>query len=98
VWVPPVAASIEAMAQETNRRSDQLPDIEGDAVYGMASEELASFGDEVDILIVGSRGYGPMRRLVLASTCAYLQRHARCSLLVLPRGATSAGGDSTTSS
>jgi nucleotide-binding universal stress UspA family protein len=58
-------------------------------VYGLTGEELAAFGDEVDILVVGSRGYGPVRRLVLGSTSDYLERHARCSLLVLPRG----GGD-----
>jgi nucleotide-binding universal stress UspA family protein len=47
--------------------------------------------------VVGSRGYGPVKRLVLGSTSAYLQRHARCPLLVLPRIATRPGEDSTTS-
>jgi hypothetical protein len=42
---------------------------------------------QLDILVVGSRGYGPVRRLVLGSTADYLERHARCSLLVLPRAA-----------
>ena len=56
---------------------------------GIAGEELAAFGNQVDILVVGSRGYGPVKRLVLGSTCDYLERHARCTLLVLPRGATS---------
>jgi len=41
----------------------------------------------VQLLVVGSRGYGPMKRLILGSTSDYLQRHARCSLLVLPRSA-----------
>ncbi|HEV3318115.1 MAG TPA: universal stress protein [Solirubrobacteraceae bacterium] len=35
--------------------------------------------------MVGSRGYGPVKRLVLGSTSDYLQRHARCPLVVLPR-------------
>jgi nucleotide-binding universal stress UspA family protein len=39
----------------------------------------------VDVLVVGSRGYGPLKRLVLGSTSDYLERHARSSLLVLPR-------------
>ena len=54
-------------------------------MYGLAGEELAAFGEHVDLLVVGSRGYGPVRRLVLGSTSEYLERHARCSLLVLPR-------------
>jgi nucleotide-binding universal stress UspA family protein len=49
-------------------------------------EELAAFSQGMDIMVVGSSGYGPMRRLVLGSTSDYLQRHARSSLLVMPRG------------
>jgi nucleotide-binding universal stress UspA family protein len=74
-----------------------LPDVEGYTVYGLTGEELAVFGNAVDILIVGSRDYGPMRHQVIGSTCAYLQRHARCPLLVLPRSATAPGEDSTAS-
>jgi nucleotide-binding universal stress UspA family protein len=54
-------------------------------VYGLTGEELATFGDVLDLLVVGSRSYGPLRRLVLGSTSNYLQRRARCPLLVLPR-------------
>jgi nucleotide-binding universal stress UspA family protein len=78
---------IDALLQEANSRLEELPDMEGHAVYGLAGEELAAFGDQVDILVVGSRGYGPVKRLVLGSTSDYLQRHARCPLLVLPRTA-----------
>jgi nucleotide-binding universal stress UspA family protein len=85
--VPPaIGDSIDTFLQEGNRRLQQLPGVEGRAVYGLAGEELAKFGDDVDILIVGSRGYGPIRRLVLGSTSEYLERHARCPLLVLPPG------------
>jgi nucleotide-binding universal stress UspA family protein len=82
---PAVGESVDAMLQEASGRMKELPDVVGRAVYGMAGEELAAFGDEVDVLVVGSRGYGPLRRLVLGSTSNYLERHARCSLLVLPR-------------
>jgi nucleotide-binding universal stress UspA family protein len=88
--VPPaIGESIEVMVQEANGRMKALADVEGRAVYGLAGEELAAFGDQVDILVAGSRGYGPVKRLVLGSTSDYLQRHARCSLLVLPRTAAS---------
>jgi nucleotide-binding universal stress UspA family protein len=88
--------SIEVMLQEANGRLKKLSGVEGRAVYGLTGEELASFGDEVDVLVVGSRGYGPVRRLVLGSTSDYLERHARCSLLVLPRVAIA--GDAPTES
>jgi nucleotide-binding universal stress UspA family protein len=84
---PALGESIETMISEANERLGKLEGIEGHAVYGLAGEELAAFGDEVQLLVVGSRGYGPMKRLILGSTSGYLERHARCSLLVLPRSA-----------
>jgi len=85
IMPPAIGESIDVMLQEANGRMKELSGVEGHAVYGLAGEELAAFGEKMDILVVGSRGYGPIRRLVLGSTSAYLQRHARCSLLVLPR-------------
>lgn len=82
---PAIGESMEVMIEEAKERMHALPDVDGRAVYGFAGEELAALGDELDILVVGSRGYGPVKRLVVGSTSEYLERHARCSLLVLPR-------------
>jgi nucleotide-binding universal stress UspA family protein len=92
---PLLGETVDAMLQEASARIGALPGVEARAVYGLVGEELAQFGDAVDILLVGSRSYGPLRRLVLGSTSNYLERHARCSLLVLPRG-TAAGGEPVT--
>jgi nucleotide-binding universal stress UspA family protein len=94
IVAPDLGETIAEMVNEANDQLKELADVEGRAVYGMAGEELAAFGNEVDILLVGSRSYGPVRRLVLGSTSDYLERHARCSLLVLPRVATAEGTDS----
>ena len=98
IVAPALGDSIEAMLQEANGRMKKLPDVEGEAVYGLAGEELAGFSGRVDILVVGSRGYGPVKRLVLGSTSDYLQRTARCPLVVLPRTAASPAGPSAESS
>jgi nucleotide-binding universal stress UspA family protein len=90
IMPPAIGESMDVMLQEATGRMRKLPGVEGRAVYGLPGEELAAFGDRLDLLVVGSRGYGPLRRLVLGSTSAYLERHARCSLLVLPRVAVSA--------
>lgn len=95
LMVPPIGEGIQPMIDEAESRMKELADVEGEAVYGLAGEELAAFGDQVDLLVVGSRGYGPVKRLVLGSTSDYLQRHARCSLLVLPRVVTEPGEGST---
>jgi nucleotide-binding universal stress UspA family protein len=85
--VPPAyGETVDLMLSEANERVGELDGAQGRAVYGLAGEELATFSDEVDLLVVGSRSYGPVKRLVLGSTTDYLERHARCSLLVMPRG------------
>lgn len=92
-----IGESVDVMVQEANSRLKELPDVQGRAVYGLTGEELAAFGDDLDILVVGSRGYGPVKRLVLGSTSEYLERHARCSLVVVPRIAIAADVDAETS-
>lgn len=83
--------SVAELLKQASDQMERLPDLQGRAVYGLTHEELAAFGEEVDILVLGSRGFGPVRRLVLGSTACYLQRHARCSLFVLPRVASEPG-------
>ncbi len=38
------------------------------------------------ILVVGSRGYGPLRRVLLGSVSTQLVKSAPCPVLVVPRG------------
>ena len=80
-----VGESMELMLTEASSRMKELSGVAGRAVYGGAGEQLAALSDNVDLLVVGSRSYGAVLRLVLGSTSDYLERHARCSLLVLPR-------------
>lgn len=77
----------KGLMDERRRELRALGDVEADVTYGDPSEELVSFGDQVDLLIVGSRGYGPVGRLLHGSTSNQLARRARCPLLVLPRDA-----------
>ena len=62
-------------------------DISGEVVDGYADDELARLSEEVDLLICGSRGRGPVGRVVLGSVAAGVLRKARCPVLVVPRGA-----------
>jgi nucleotide-binding universal stress UspA family protein len=52
-----------------------------------AVEELADRSRDLDLLVVGSRSHGPVRRVLLGSTSTRLVREAACPLLILPRGA-----------
>lgn len=85
---PAAVEDIDASVEQANQHlARELPDVRARAVWGLTGEELAAFGDELDLLVVGSRSFGPIKRLIVGSTADYLQRHARCSLLVLPRAA-----------
>jgi nucleotide-binding universal stress UspA family protein len=66
----------------------QLRGTQGVAVHGGPREELVQAGKELDLLIVGSRGYGPIGRLFHGGVSRYLVGHATCPLLVLPCPAT----------
>lgn len=54
---------------------------------GMADSELEHASRELDLLVVGSRGYGPLRRALLGGVTARLMHRVACPLLVLTRGA-----------
>ena len=70
---------------DASRDLAALGGLEGEVASGVAGQELALFSARVDLLVVGSRGYGPLRSLMFGSTAVYLANDARCPLLVLPR-------------
>lgn len=54
---------------------------------GNAGRELAVESEHVDVMVVGSRGYGPRAAVLLGSVSHALIRKATCPVVVLPRGA-----------
>jgi len=83
----PLSAAVDAHVNEARDRIAALGDVEPHAAYGDPAEELAVYRASLDLLIVGSRGYGPFGRLIHGSTSRQLASTARCPLLVLARGA-----------
>jgi len=54
---------------------------------GNVVEVLAELDeDDVDVLFCGSRGYGPIRRVLLGGVSSRLVRHAKSPVVVVPRG------------
>lgn len=74
-----------ALKDTAKRQLDSIDGVDGRVAVGVPEEELAAFGAELDLLVVGSRSYGPIRRLMFGSTSQHLARASRCPLLVLPR-------------
>jgi nucleotide-binding universal stress UspA family protein len=91
--VPPDRPSaIDELIDRHAERLAGMQDVHGVVTYGGPRQELAQFGKDLDLLIIGSRGYGPVGRLVHGSVSRYLVGHATCPLLVLPRRTAEATG------
>ena len=84
----PFDEMVTTLVTEARDRIAAFGDVEPHAAYGHPAEELAVYSASLDLLVTGSRGYGPIGRLIHGSTSQELARRARCPLLVLPRLAT----------
>jgi hypothetical protein len=51
----------------------------------LASDDATFYSGSVDLLVTGSRGYGPVGRLMHGSTSAHLTRASRCPPVVQTR-------------
>lgn len=60
-------------------------DVVAETPGGAAEEVLTTRSSDVDLLVLGSRGYGPLRSVLLGSVSTHLVRRSACPLLVLPR-------------
>jgi nucleotide-binding universal stress UspA family protein len=79
------AASLDE-ALEAALADVQSPDAERAVVTGGAAEEISRAGADSDLLVIGSRGYGPLHHTLLGSVSAKLMRSSPTPLLVVPRG------------
>jgi nucleotide-binding universal stress UspA family protein len=59
---------------------------DGEILSGRPAEALAMASADVDVIVCGSRGYGPLRTLLAGSTSHALVRKAACPVVVVPRG------------
>jgi nucleotide-binding universal stress UspA family protein len=64
--------------------------IESDAYVEDPGDVLIGVSQNLDLLICGSRGYGPRRAVLLGGVSRRLAAEARCPVIVLPRGVESA--------
>jgi nucleotide-binding universal stress UspA family protein len=72
-----------------NKRIAQQPDdVAVEAVFtaGSPNRELASQSESVDLMVLGSRGYGPLHAVMLGGVAHAVVRKAACPVLILPRG------------
>jgi nucleotide-binding universal stress UspA family protein len=82
---------LERRAREDLQRAvDALPgEVRAEPVLqdGRAAAVLSAESAGLDLLFVGSRGYGPLRAVLAGSVTQHLLCDAQCPVVVLPRGA-----------
>jgi nucleotide-binding universal stress UspA family protein len=73
-----------ALAADLGASVETITVAEGE---GAAAEMLAERSRELDLLVVGSRGYGPVRQVLIGGVSGELMRTAACPVLIVPRSA-----------
>lgn len=82
-------ASVQSAMSELARG---LP-VRAHTVQGNPVDVLVGQSRELDLLVLGSRAYGPVRHALLGSVSAAVMREAQCPVLVMPRGCEPATGE-----
>lgn len=82
------------MWEEVESAAESLPeglDVTVDVVDGDPRPALVELSERVDLLAIGSRGYGPLGRVLLGGVSSALVREAACPVVVTPRSSAPAG-------
>ncbi len=99
VWMGAILDSWQEMMQEEEdllraQIEAALAPLHAEATIevtrGKPARSLCALTDDVDLLVIGSRRWGPVARLLLGGTGEALVHNSRCSLLIVPRPATAA--------
>jgi nucleotide-binding universal stress UspA family protein len=88
LWEQAVEDEVEALktAAESAMRGLGL-EAQVEVERGRPADSLLSLSEQVDLLLIGSRRWGPLNRLLLGTTGEALMHDAACPLLAVPRPA-----------
>jgi nucleotide-binding universal stress UspA family protein len=77
------AAGVLATATARVREENPTLQVTDELVPGDARQVLEDLSRDAALVVVGSRGHGALKRMLLGSTSAWLARHAHSPLLVV---------------
>lgn len=87
-----VEGELRIRAESALRRATDALDgdvaVETDAFVEDPADVLIRVSEHLDLLVCGSRGYGPLRAVLLGGVSRRLTAEALCPVIVLPRGVT----------
>lgn len=67
--------------------ADSQVEAEVEVLFGDPAESLIDFTGSLDLLVMGSRAYGPRRAVLLGGVSRKVIAGSQCPVIVLPRGA-----------
>ena len=79
-------ASSAGLADAERELRDDGIEVVGKLLEGDAAGLLERESEGLDLLVTGSRGYGPKRAVLVGSVSSELLRTAQCPVVVVPRG------------
>jgi len=85
--LPPTREELDAALERALAALGDEVDASAEVVSGPPATVLAERGVELDLLVIGSRGYGPVRHTLLGGVSAEVARTAPCPVMVVPRSA-----------
>jgi nucleotide-binding universal stress UspA family protein len=95
--LPPIEAVLrdwQAEAERSLKRveadfRDEVASVEGRVVVGRPGEQIVAAASDpvVDLVVVGARGLGAFKRLLLGSVSEHVLHHAACPVLIVRGGA-----------
>jgi nucleotide-binding universal stress UspA family protein len=77
-------AAERLLADEVEQVDTDDVTVEGRVVTGLAADALLQAAEEGEMLVVGSRGHGGFKGLLLGSVSQQVAHHARCPLVIVP--------------
>jgi nucleotide-binding universal stress UspA family protein len=87
-WRESILADMDALREFGLSGAEALcANAQADVRRGRPADALLKLSEQVDLLVIGSRRWGPMARLLLGGTGEALAHDAACPLLVVPRPA-----------
>jgi nucleotide-binding universal stress UspA family protein len=73
-------------AREAVAELDDGVETQTDVFVGDPAATLVRVSEHLDLLVCGSRGYGPIRAVLLGGVSRRVVAESRCPVIVLPRG------------
>jgi nucleotide-binding universal stress UspA family protein len=77
------------LQSETERLAEALSAdlaVDPHVSRGSPAKVLVEQSQRLDLLVLGSRGYGPIKSVLLGGVSSYVLRNAHCPVVVVPRG------------